>query len=77
MKVGDDRDIECGKHSGIPECCIEWYIGPWSNIVARVPVLWKAYWDHNQTESTYYIRCPECIENKNIVKVKECDCESR
>jgi len=77
VKVDSGRHIECGKHSGIPECCIDWYIDVWSSVVVRVPVLWRAYWDYNETESTNYIRCPECIENKSVINIRECDCESR
>ena len=75
MKVGESYHRQCGKHSGIPECCVEWYVGSWSNAVMHVPVLWKAYWDYNDNDSIDYIRCPDCIENKRNVELKECNCE--
>jgi len=72
-----DYHRKCGRHSGIPECCINWYINSWSTIVANVPVLWRAYWDYNNTEDAGYIRCSACIENSIVVELKECDCEAR
>lgn len=70
-----DYHRECGRHSGIPECCINWYIGPWNEVVAQVPYLWATYWKANNTPiEVEYIRCPVCIENSKIVMIKECDC---
>jgi len=66
---------DCGRHSGIPVCCTEWYLGPWEDVSA-VPYLWKAYWKANfgGTEKPDYIRCPPCIESNLIVEVRECEC---
>ena len=75
MKVGDYHR-ECGRHSGIPECCIDWYVGPWSRVVSAIPYLWEAYWKANGAAD--YIRCPVCIENSVVVVIEECNChESR
>ena len=70
---------ECGRHSGIPECCVDWYLGPWSNAVSVVPYLWEAYWkSNNEPKAPDYIRCPSCIESRRVMEVKECNChESR
>ena len=77
MKAGESHHRECGKHSGIPECCVEWYVGSWSSTIMNIPVLWKAYWDYNDGDSVEYIRCHVCIDNKRSVELKECNCERR
>jgi len=74
MKMGD-RHRECGRHSGIPECCIDWYLGPWSNVVSGVPYLWEAYWKaNNEPEEPDYIRCPSCIAANRVAEIRECEC---
>ena len=78
MRPGDWHRA-CGRHSGIPECCIDWFLGPWRDVVSVVPYLWKAYWEaNNEHEEVDYIRCHSCIAASRVVKIKECDCrESR
>jgi hypothetical protein len=75
----DDWHRECGMHSGIPECCIDWYVGPWKDVVLTIPYLWEAYWKaNNRDDEVDYIRCPMCIEHSIVAIIKECDChESR
>jgi len=69
--------VECGRHSGIPECCINWFIGPWSAI-RTFSWAWSLYWrENNKGVDVEYIRCLECIKDSVIVDIKECDCESR
>ena len=69
--------IECGRHSGIPECCINWFIGPWSS-VRIFGWVWTLYWrENNKGGDVEYIRCLECIKNLTVVDIKECDCEGR
>ena len=78
MKVNISKMVdyhrECGKHSGIPECCIKWFIGPWSNIRAH-SWAWALYWRQNSKDNPSYIRCLTCIKNGVVVEIKECDCE--
>ena len=70
-----DHHRECGRHSGIPECCIDWYLGPWSNLVSVVPYLWSLHWKANyRSAEPDYIRCPPCIESNRVVEIKECEC---
>ena len=66
---------ECGRHSDILECCIDWFVGPWQDVSA-VPYLWEAYWKANfgEPEEPDYIRCPSCIESNHLVEPKECEC---
>jgi hypothetical protein len=70
-----NHHVVCGRHSGIPECCIEWFVGPWQKTILNIPVLWKAYWDYNG-EKASYIRCPGCIEGDKSVCLSSCDCEA-
>ena len=76
--VADGYHRECGIHSGIPECCVDWYLGPWTHTVADIPYLWSAYWKANNVPTQVeYIRCPVCIESSIIITLKECNCESQ
>jgi len=75
MKV-NDRD--CGKHSGIPSCCVLWYIGVWKKAIMNIPKLWRMYYSVNDTDNVEYIRCPVCILLDYTIELKECGChESR
>ena len=66
--------ITCGKHTKIPKCCIEWFVGPWT-VISNIPYLREAYWEENdKLANVNYVRCPTCIENRNVVKIKKCDC---
>ena len=69
--------IECGRHSGIPECCIDWFIGPWQT-VKTFGWAWALYWrENNKDVDVEYIRCLKCIKDSVIIDLKECDCENR
>ena len=62
----------CGRHSGIPECCIDFFIGQWSNVLHPQVKIRGQYLQMCNPAS--YIRCPMCILNGKIVKLKRCDC---
>tara|TARA_Y100000593_G_scaffold38054_1_gene73837 strand:- start:5134 stop:5361 length:228 start_codon:yes stop_codon:yes gene_type:complete len=64
--------VECGRHSGIPECCIQWFVTAWSNYVYINSDLRNKYLLVN--DNVGYIRCPTCIANRSVIKIKECDC---
>ena len=73
-----DRHRECGRHSGIPECCIDWFLGPWLDTVVHSPKLWRSYWHANLDRvgpAPEYIRCPICIQQNRAEQTRECDCE--
>jgi hypothetical protein len=64
----------CGRHTGIPECCIRWFNGPWT-IISSISYLREAYWQENDKHvNVDYVRCPACIHDLNIVQIKVCDC---
>jgi len=76
VKIGDpDHDWVCGRHSGIPDCCIRFFIGPWREIYANPPHH-AEYWHimKDIAPMAEYILCPECIVESRVVTTKECDC---
>ena len=58
-----------GKLSGIPDCCIEFFVGDWENIW-NVPSKSRSYHTKNGTDVPY-IRCPKCIETNYIVDINK------
>lgn len=68
------RDVECGLHSGIPECCILFFVRVWSGMSR-----WhrEAYWwteEDMGVERPGRILCPACVVERRMVELKECDC---
>ena len=62
----------CGALSGIPKCCIDFWVNEWSA------------WSENQRtkhhigipDSVFYVPCPKCIERKEYVNIRSIqDCE--
>ena len=73
-KITTHHHKVCGIHSGIPECCINWYIGPWT-VISSLQYLRNAYWTKNEKyRDINYIRCPNCIDSGKIVQIKKCEC---
>lgn len=75
LLLNDEFDAECGRHSGIPECCIDFFVKHWS----------KVWMKHNSTFTRFYrkaltfrkfdhVACPHCLITKNVVKLKKCKC---
>lgn len=74
------HDIECGTHSGIPPCCIAWFILVRMHQEPGSPE-WLAY-EHSLQEARParngklgYAPCPECIKARRFVHVRSCRCE--
>ncbi len=69
-------DIRCGIDSGIPACCILWFIGSWR-------FLWVSKSDHVQRVRVWYLRtmrqdrefehipCPLCLLRDRPVAVRK------
>jgi hypothetical protein len=63
--------IECGGHSGVPKCCILFYVTEWIHYTdkqvdrhhKRVDKIFKRE-EHND-KGFGYIPCPRCLELKN------------
>lgn len=67
-----------GRDSGIPECCIEFFVTEWSYITHKFPLIFKHYWEQQEKVSAElnrfigYIPCPDCLKNHKIVDVIKC-----
>jgi len=80
-------DIECGLHSGIPECCIAFYVGGWrsacvASMKDEVPLLrkYEKLCDRAIARGELvgkYKPCFECLSAKRFVVPTLCDCEAR
>lgn len=66
-----------GKHSNIPECCIEWWLCKWPNIFQNhaksLTHRLRTMDVERDIEKTYnYIPCPACLLKKHWQKLHEC-----
>ncbi len=61
--------IALGAHSEIPTCCIHFWLMSFRD--ASTEDIQK-YWTYFPRE-VGYIPCPECIKNKNFIKIHLCD----
>ena len=68
-------DIQYGRHSNIPECCIRFFVEEWAPkqlyLQTNLPVV-KAV----RKSKARYVQCPECIAQKIVVRLRLCltDC---
>lgn len=69
-----NHDIVCGFHSGFPSCCIAFYLSKW--LPALEDSNCSFYRDHwrRLRKVKGYVVCPDCIDRKNFVTVKDCQC---
>lgn len=64
-----DFDRAFGRHSGIPECCVNFFVSK------NIPELME--WNKkSKKDNAKYVRCPQCIETNHVVKLLQCsrDC---
>jgi hypothetical protein len=70
------NSICCGVHSGIPMCCIKFFVNEWPSysLEAHREHIAKAA-EINGGENYGYIPCPDCLE-KGVapVTLKSCNC---
>ena len=65
------QHIEYGRHSGIPECCIMFFVGEWDREIITG-------WDETPYARAIhkcgfgYVPCPECLGTHNKVKIIDC-----
>ena len=70
--------IHCGLHSGIPECCVLFFLTCWP-IIRRYedetgePSIYRVLVLEAETESKGYIPCPACLASRRFVEMRECD----
>lgn len=65
--------IAYGRHSGIPGCCIHFFLHKWGNELSGQTAYAKLINDL----SWGYVPCPECIAKGNKVHVIDCAKEHR
>ena len=72
-----DYHWEYGRHSNIPDCCIEFWIREWGNIMAS-PARKSEYHISKDTaefklrKEYRYIPCPKCIKTLNWKPIHVC-----
>jgi len=73
------HDVECGTHSGIPPCCIAWFMLVRKHMVPGSPE-WLAYERTlraarpKRRGHVGYATCPTCIAARRFVRVRSCTC---
>lgn len=64
-------DIVCGINSGIPPCCIKYWVQKWMWIDWHNPPPW-AVKRRKLGKGFGYVPCPKCLKSKKIVRLKDC-----
>jgi len=66
-------DIECGRHSGFPDCCVRFFVIRWitKDTDSKFSKDYRAKLNRLKKHPGY-IPCPKCLKNKTFVKVKKC-----
>lgn len=81
----------CGFHSGIPPCCITFFIKIWTKLIRSLPDFYESYAKspierdirrimelyQNSTYKTDYICCPNCFITGRVEPLRECDCTKK
>jgi len=66
------HDFKCGRHSGVPTCCIFWFVCVWVPMFRFKKI---RVWYFNRILNWDYIPCLLCvITKKNVGKLKVCSC---
>ena len=79
------HDIKCGMHSGIPDCCIYFWITEYTSFTLYDTKLTMENSDRDKYfekinkldvigKRIGYIPCRKCLKSKNFAKVKKCKC---
>ena len=63
-------DIELGRHSNIPECCIDYFINIIRPLTATERQTLRTIFP---CEDYGYVRCPQCRLKNKIITVHKCD----
>jgi len=68
--------IEMGRHSGIPACCVLFYVSVWLHIYTREEgrVYWQRMHDVEVKENidAQYIVCPNCLKRREFINIHRC-----
>lgn len=60
--------IDCAAHSGIPPCCVLFYIGSWRWFSAQVAARYKSRIPAIFT----HIPCPKCLQSGRTIRMRPC-----
>ncbi len=71
-KVSNIRDYTCGKNSGIPVCCIVWYLTVWYMFNLSLKRLYNRWVGDIYNYEICYIRCPLCKVMGRVVTITHC-----
>ena len=63
---GREYHIEFGRHSNIPDCCIEFWLGEWGRILNKPEA-------ERHRVDVGYVPCSKCLEEKRFVVVHRCN----
>lgn len=87
MSQTTGQRVRCGRHSGIPGCCIAWYTTVW-RVVLRwerfrcwtttngIEHEWHRYHDWRDQDAGY-VQCPVCkLRRRYPAPVRSCACGS-
>lgn len=66
---GNDIIYVKGRHSGIPECCIEFFLGVYA---AEYDMFVPAYLDGRKWDGSY-VPCPQCLSVNRPIRLHVCD----
>jgi len=72
------HDIRCGIHSGIPACCIAFFVGHWAHGFSedkQAQYITRHRKKLREAGLMGYVACPDCLETKNFTTLKPCACE--
>lgn len=56
-----------GKHSGIPDCCIKFFITNWPQLLIKVGHA------RHRDPIAEYVRCPSCLATNRLVQIHYCN----
>lgn len=57
-----------GRHSGIPDCCIRFWLTEWETEMTQRTTYARLV----RRASRGYVPCPKCLINKSFVQVRSC-----
>lgn len=78
IRAGHKGGVECGRHSGFPDCCIAWFLGRYASwSLAPIPARRQSAYLRRCIKARItpgYIPCPACLSSGAFrqVKIKKC-----
>ena len=70
-KYSEEWHREYGKHSSIPDCCIDYWIEHFSLYVNDLTSQHLEYLE--KCNGWNYVACPKCLSRQNKVPIHRCD----